>query len=70
MSLLVDINVVLWAVDWPRRISPVALVRLSDETQCSHVFAASIWEVLIAAGLGRAGFGILASHRRPPRRQL
>ena len=58
MSLLVDTHLVLWAAYAPERLSPAAHARLTDEAQRPHVSAASIWEVVIKAGLGRADFRV------------
>lgn len=58
MSLLVDTHLVLWAAYAPERLSPVAHARLTDEAQRPHASAASIWEVVIKAGLGRADFRV------------
>ena len=58
MSLLVDTQLVLWAAYTPERLSPAAHARLTDEGQHLHVSAASIWEVVNKAGLGRADFRV------------
>lgn len=58
MSLLVDTYLMLWAAYAPERLSQTARVRLADEGQHPHVSAASIWEVVIRAGLGRPGFQV------------
>ena len=58
MSLLVDTQLVLWAAYTPERLDPAARARLTDEGQHPHVSAASIWEIVIKAGLQRADFRI------------
>lgn len=58
MSLLVDTHLMLRAAYAPERLSPAARARLTDEEQFPHVSAASIWEVVIKAGLGRADFRV------------
>ena len=58
MSLLVDTHLVLWAAYAPERLSPAAHARLTDEEQHPHYSAASIWEVVIKAGLGRVDFRV------------
>ncbi|MDE0522846.1 MAG: type II toxin-antitoxin system VapC family toxin [Boseongicola sp.] len=58
MSLLVDTHLVLWAAYAPERLSGIAQARLTDEGQLPHVSAASIWEIVIKASLGRADFRI------------
>lgn len=58
MSLLVDTHLVLWAAFAPERLSRIAQARLTDEGQLPHVSAASIWEIVIKARLGRADFRV------------
>ena len=58
MSLLVDTHLVLWAAYTPDRLSSAARARLSDVAQRPHFSAASIWEVVIKADLGRADFQV------------
>lgn len=58
MSLLVDTHLVLWAAYAPERLSRTAHARLTDEGQLPHVSAASIWEIVIKASLGRADFRV------------
>ena len=58
MSLLVDTHLVLWAAYTPERLNPVAHARLSDDGELPHVSAASIWEVVIKASLGRVDFRV------------
>ena len=64
MNLLVDTHLVLWAAYEPERLSPTARSRLTDEGQHPHVSAASIWEVVIKAGLGRPDFKVDAAALR------
>lgn len=54
MSLLVDTQLVLWAAYEPERLCPAARARLTDKENQPYVSAASIWEVVIKAGLGRS----------------
>lgn len=58
MSLLVDTHLVLWAAFAPERLGGMAQARLTDEGQLPHVSAASIWEIVIKATLGRADFRV------------
>ena len=58
MSLLVDTHLVLWAAYDPERLSQIARARLEDEGHHPHVSAASIWEIVIKAGLGRPDFQV------------
>ena len=58
MNVLVDTHLMLWAAYAPERLSPVAHARLIDEELCPCVSAASIWEIVIKAGLGRTDFQV------------
>ena len=56
MKLLLDTQLLLWAAGQPRRL-PAAARRLLDDPLNQPVFsAASLWEVAIKSGLGRADF--------------
>ena len=56
MRLLLDTHVLLWAAAEPDRL-PVAAAALIEDGDNALVFsAASLWEVAIKAGLGRADF--------------
>ena len=58
MNLLLDTHVLLWAAIMPQRLSPAAR-RLLDETAAHLWFsAASLWEVAVKRGLGRADFDV------------
>lgn len=56
MRLLLDTHVLLWAAYRPERLSAAATALLADPTNELLFSAASIWEVAIKAGLGRADF--------------
>lgn len=58
MNLLADTHLVLWAAYAPERLSQTARARLADEGQHPHFSAASIWEVVTKAGLGRSDFQV------------
>ncbi|MDE2789212.1 MAG: type II toxin-antitoxin system VapC family toxin [Paracoccaceae bacterium] len=58
MNLLVDTHLVLLAAYAPERLSPAAHACLTDERRRPHVSAASIWEVVIKADLGRVDFQV------------
>ncbi len=58
MKLLLDTHLLLWAAGEPRRLSRKAraLIETADN---DHLFsAASLWEVAIKPGLGRADFQV------------
>lgn len=56
MKLLLDTHLLLWAAGEPDRLSAEAVRLLSDETNRLLFSAASLWEVAIKSGLGRADF--------------
>lgn len=56
MILLLDTHLVLWAAYEPGRLSAPARSALEDPVNDLVFSAASIWEVSIKAGLGRADF--------------
>ncbi len=56
MKLLLDTQLLLWAAGQPERL-PAAARGLIDDARNQLVFsAASLWEVAIKSGLGRADF--------------
>jgi PIN domain nuclease of toxin-antitoxin system len=56
VKLLLDTQLLLWAAGQPERL-PVAARRLIDDAGNQLLFsAASLWEVAIKSGLGRADF--------------
>lgn len=58
MRVLLDTHVLLWALAQPHRLDEEA--RATIESGASEVLfsAASIWEIAIKAGLGRADFAV------------
>ena len=52
MRILVDTQALLWAVDDPSKLSPVAAATLQDPTYDPFI-TATIWEVSIKVGLGK-----------------
>lgn len=64
MRLLLDTHLLLWAAYAPERL-PAAAVALIEDVAVTPLFsAASLWEVAIKAGLGRADFTVSAGHLR------
>lgn len=58
MRLLLDTHLLLWAAGEPRRLSRKARALIADPGNVLHFSAASIWEVAIKSGLGRADFRV------------
>jgi PIN domain nuclease of toxin-antitoxin system len=51
VRVLLDSHVLVWAVDDPAKLSPVAAATLRDPTTALVVSAATIWELAIKFGL-------------------
>lgn len=58
MRLLLDTHVLLWALGDPARLDSRTRATLEDTANQILFSAASIWEIAIKAGLGRADFGV------------
>lgn len=58
MKLLLDTHLLLWAASEPERLSAAALALLNDPDHELLFSAASIWEIAIKNGLGRADFQV------------
>jgi PIN domain nuclease of toxin-antitoxin system len=58
MRLLLDTHVLLWALGRPERLDAATRALLEDPETEVLFSAASIWEVAIKAGLGRADFAV------------
>ena len=58
MKLLLDTHLLLWAAGEPAKLPPKARVLIEDEANALLFSAASIWEVAIKRGLGRADFQV------------
>lgn len=58
MKLLLDTHLLLWAANEPDHVSVEAIALLSDPNQELLFSAASIWEIAIKNGLGRADFKV------------
>ena len=58
MKLLIDTHLLLWAAGEPDRL-PVAALAEIENTENELIFSsASLWEVAIKRGLGRADFAV------------
>jgi PIN domain nuclease of toxin-antitoxin system len=58
MRLLLDTHVLLWALGEPARLDAGTRALLEDTANEVLFSAASIWEIAIKAGLGRADFAV------------
>lgn len=58
MKLLLDTHLLLWAAGEPDKLSVRARSLMEDQNNDLVFSAASLWEVTIKAGLGRADFQI------------
>ena len=58
MKLLLDTHLLLWAAGEPDRLSVRARSLMEDQDNALVFSAASLWEITIKAGLGRADFQI------------
>lgn len=58
MILLLDTHLLLWAVGMPDRLSTAARALLEDSDNQLFFSAASLWEIAIKRGLGRADFQV------------
>ena len=58
MSLLLDTHLLLWAAGAPERLSAEARGLIGDAERRLVFSAASLWEIAIKAGLGRADFRV------------
>lgn len=58
MKLLLDTHLLLWAAGEPNRLSAKARALLDNPSHELLFSAASLWEVVIKRGLGRADFQV------------
>ena len=58
MSLLLDTHVLLWAAGVPERLPAAARAMIEEPGTELFFSAASLWEVVIKNGLGRADFSV------------
>lgn len=58
MRVLLDTHLLLWAASAPQRLPKAALSLLKARDTSPLFSAASIWEVVIKAGLGRPDFQV------------
>jgi PIN domain nuclease of toxin-antitoxin system len=65
MRLLVDTHLLLWAAASSRRLPQAARRLIEDPANEVHFSAASLWEIVIKAGLRRADFKVDVAVLRP-----
>jgi len=58
LKFLLDTHLLLWAANEPQRLSPRAVALMSDPDHELLFSAASLWEISIKNGLGRADFKV------------
>ncbi|PPK51327.1 type II toxin-antitoxin system VapC family toxin [Marinobacter persicus] len=58
MNLLLDTHILLWAAAEPQKLPGQAIELLENPVNPLYFSAASIWEVVIKNGLGRADFHV------------
>lgn len=58
MKLLLDTHLLLWTAGEPERLSPNARALIEDAGNELFFSAASLWEIAIKLGLGRADFEV------------
>ncbi len=64
MRLLIDTHLLLWTAGQSARLSPQARRLIADPANELLFSAASLWEISIKAGLGRADFSVDAARLR------
>ncbi|WP_420633947.1 type II toxin-antitoxin system VapC family toxin [Candidatus Palauibacter sp.] len=58
MTVLLDTHVLLWAAGTPDRLPPAARAMIEDPGTALLYSAASLWEIAIKSGQGRADFSV------------
>lgn len=58
MRILLDTHILLWAAGMPERLRSAARAIIEDPENELYFSAASLWEVAIKSGLGRADFRV------------
>lgn len=58
MKILLDTHLLLWAAGEPEKLPPAALAEIENADNDLLFSAASLWEVAIKRGLGRADFTV------------
>ena len=61
MRVLIDTHLLLWAASDPERLSAAARTELENPENIPMFSAASLWEIAIKNGLGRADFAVDAA---------
>lgn len=58
MKVLLDTHLLLWAAGEPDKLSPAAFAEIDNADNILTFSAASLWEIAIKRGLGRADFNV------------
>lgn len=58
MKLLLDTHLLLWAAGEPDKLPPAALAEIENADNDLTFSAASLWEIAVKRGLGRADFTV------------
>ena len=58
MKLLLDSHTLIWAVENPAKLSPLAAAAILDPNNERWLSAASIWEIAIKAGQGKLSLSL------------
>jgi PIN domain nuclease of toxin-antitoxin system len=64
VKLLLDTHIILWAAGEPEKLSESARNMLNDYRNSLYFSAASLWEIVIKRGVGRADFKVDAHRLR------
>jgi PIN domain nuclease of toxin-antitoxin system len=56
--VLVDAHTLIWAVDDPGRLGPVAVLTLSDPANDLLVSAGTAWEIAVKVGVGKLNLSL------------
>lgn len=58
MKVLLDTHLLLWAAGEPDKLSPAAFAEIENADNILTFSAASLWEIAIKRGMGRADFTV------------
>lgn len=64
MKFLLDTHIILWAAGEPEKLSESARDMLNDYRNSLYFSVASLWEIVIKRGVGRADFKVDAHRLR------
>ncbi|MDE2878066.1 type II toxin-antitoxin system VapC family toxin [Candidatus Palauibacter soopunensis] len=58
MTILLDTHVLIWAAGLPEKLPPAARAAIENPETEMFYSAASLWEIAIKSGMGRADFSV------------